>query len=84
MKQPKLKFTRIEILIIRKNLSESYLEHELMSSEIGLSTAKDDNASEKEIDLWKAHVNNIKNQRKVNKNLIRRIDKYFGFDNEQQ
>jgi ABC-type microcin C transport system permease subunit YejB len=53
-----------------------------MSSEIGLSRAKEDNASESEISSWKAQINNIKKERKVNKNLIRKINKYFGFDNE--
>jgi len=83
MKEPKLQFNREELKIIRTQLSEDYFEHQLMSSEIGLSRAKDDNALEKEIDSWKAQVNNIKSQRKVNKNLIRKINKYFGFDNEQ-
>ena len=83
MKEPKLQFSREELHIIRKKLSDCYLEHELMSSEIGLSRAKEDNASESEIRLWKAQINNIKKQRKVNKNLIRKINKYFGFDNEQ-
>lgn len=82
MKEPKLQFSREELHIIRKKLSDCYLEHELMSSEIGLSRAKKDNASESEISLWKAQINNIKKQRKVNKNLIRKINKYFGFDNE--
>ncbi len=82
MKEPKLQFNREELKLIRTQLSEDYFEHQLMSSEIGLSRAKDDNALEKEIDSWKAQVNNIKSQRKVNKNLIRKINKYFGFDNE--
>lgn len=82
MKVPKLQFSREELHIIRQKLSDSYLEHELMSSEIGLSRAKEDNASESEISLWKAQINNIKKERKVNKNLIRKINKYFGFDNE--
>ena len=82
MKEPKLQFSREELHIIRQKLSDSYLEHELMSSEIGLSRAKIDNASEKEISLWKAKVNEIKKERKVNKNLIRKINKFFGFDNE--
>ena len=63
MKEPKLQFNRDELHIIRKKLSECYLEHELMLAEIGLSDAKDDNALEKEIDSWKAQVNNIKKQR---------------------
>ena len=82
MKEPKLQFNREELKLIHTQLSEDYFEHQLMSSEIGLSRAKDDNALEKEIDSWKAQVNNIKSQRKVNKNLIRKINKYFGFDNE--
>tara|TARA_R110002050_G_scaffold37038_1_gene92183 strand:- start:2596 stop:2874 length:279 start_codon:yes stop_codon:yes gene_type:complete len=82
MKEPKLQLNRDDLYIIRKKLSECYLEHELMLAEIGLSNAKDDNALEKEIDSWKAQVNNIKKQRIVNKNLIRKINKYFGFDND--
>jgi len=82
MKEPKLQFSREELHIIRQKLSHCYLEHELMKYEIGLSRAKKDNASEKEISIWKHNVNKIKKQRKVNKNLIRKINKYFGFDNE--
>jgi ABC-type microcin C transport system permease subunit YejB len=82
MKEPKLQFNREELFIIRQTISECYLEHDLMSAEIGLIRAKDDNASENEISLWKAQINNIKKQRKVNKNLIKKINKYFGFDNE--
>jgi hypothetical protein len=82
MKEPKLQFNRDELQIIRQKLSECYLEHELMSAEIGLIRAKDDNASENEISSWKAQINNIKKQRIVNKNLIKKINNYFGFDNE--
>ena len=82
MKVPKLQFSREELHIIRQKLSHCHLEYELTKYEIGLSRAKKDNASESEIRLWKAQINNIKKQRKVNKNLIRKINKFFGFDNE--
>jgi len=82
MKEPKLQLNKKELHIIRQKLSECFLDHELMSSEIGLSRAKDDNASENEISIWKAQIKNIKEQRIVNKNLIKKINNYFGFDNE--
>ena len=82
MKEPKLQLNRDELQIIRKILSECYLEHELMKAEIGLSRAKAENALEQEITRWKGHVINIKERRKINKNLITKINKYFGFDNE--
>jgi len=82
MKEPKLQFKRDELQIIRQILSECYLEHELMKAEIGLSRAKAENASEQEITRWKRHVTQIKERRKVNKNLITKINKYFGFENE--
>lgn len=81
MKEPKLQFNREELSIIRQKLSECYLEHELMSAEIGLSRAKEENA-QNELNAWKVHITDIKQKRKVNKNLIRKINKYFGFDNE--
>ncbi len=82
MKEPKLQFNREELSIIRQKLSECYLEQELMSAEIGLIRAKEENASEREVISWKGHITNIKEKRKVNKNLITKINKYFGFDNE--
>ena len=82
MKKPKLQFNREELLIIRQKLSDCHLEYELTKYEIGLSRAKKDNASEKEISSWEYNLNKIKKERKVNKNLIRKINKYFGFDNE--
>jgi len=82
MKESKLQLNRDELHIIRIKLSECFLDHELMRSEIGLSNAKDDNASENEISSWKAQINHYKKQRKVNKNLIKKINNYFGFDNE--
>ena len=83
MKEPRLRFNKKELSIIREKLSECYLEHELMSAEIGLSRAKKENASENELNQWKVHITDIKQKRKVNKNLIRKINKYFGFDNEE-
>ncbi len=82
MKEPKLQFNREELSIIRQKLSECYLEQELMSAEIGLIRAKEENASEREVISWKGHITNIKEKIKVNKNLITKINKYFGFDNE--
>lgn len=82
MKEPKLQFNREELSIIRQKLSECYLEQELMSAEIGLIRAKEENASEREVISWKAHITDIKQKIKANKNLIKKINKYFGFDNE--
>lgn len=82
MKEPKLQFNREELSIIRQKLSECYLEHELMSAEIGLSTAKEEDAPLNELNAWKIQITDIKQKRKVNKNLIRKINKYFGFENE--
>ena len=82
MKEPRLQFNREELSIIRQKLSECYLENELMSAEIGLSRAKEEDATQNELNRWKVYITNIKQKRKVNKNLIRKINKYFGFDNE--
>ena len=80
--KPKLQFNREELSIIRQKLSECYLDHELMSAEIGLSTAKEEDAPQNELNAWKIQITDIKQKRKVNKNLIRKINKYFGFENE--
>jgi hypothetical protein len=84
MKERKLQFNRDELSIIRAHLSEYYFEDELMKSEMGLSRAKQENATEKEINIWKGHISNLKSVMKTNKNLIKKVNKYFGFDNEQQ
>ena len=82
MKERKLQLNRKELHIIRQKLSECYLEDELMKTEIGFMRAKLENATETEINTWKGHISNLKSVMKTNKNLIKKINNYFGFDNE--
>ncbi len=81
MKEPKLQFNREELKLIRIQLSENYFEHQLMKAEIGLIRAKEENATEKEIVSWKKHKHSLKSVIKTNKNVIKKINNFFGFDN---
>lgn len=67
MKETKLQLNRDELHFLRGNLHRDYFETEITRAVI--------DKDQRMIDYWKG-------QNKINNNLIKRINKYFGFDNE--
>ena len=80
MKEPRLRFNREELKVIHDYLYLEKYETDLMRAEIDYSRAKergDDN-----LGAWKDHLFFVKQKIKTNKNLIKKIEKYFGYDEE--
>ena len=79
MKEPRLRFNREELKVIHDYLYLEKYEADLMRAEIGLSRAKEEN---KYLGAWQSHVYFVKQKIKTNKNLIKKIERYFNYDEE--
>mgnify|MGYP006908256432 CR=1 FL=1 len=79
MKEPRLRFNREELKVIHDYLYLEKYESDLMRAEIGLSRAKEEN---EHLGAWQSHVYFVKQKIKTNKNLIKKIERYFGYDEE--
>ena len=80
MTEPRLRFHREELKVIHDYLYLEKYETDLMRAEIGYSGAKekgDDN-----LGAWKNHLFSVKQKIKTNKNIIKKIERYFGYDEE--
>ena len=80
MKEPRLRFNKEELKVIHDYLYLEKYETDLMSAEIGFSQAKergDDN-----LGSWENHLSFVKQKIKTNKILIKKIERYFAYDEE--
>ena len=80
MKEPRLRFNREELKVIHDYLYLEKYETDLMRAEMDFNSAKENGAPN--LGGWKNHVEYVKQKIKTNKILIKKIERYFGYDEE--
>lgn len=80
MKEPRLRFNREELKVIHDYLYLEKYETDLIRAEMDFNSAKENGASN--LGAWKNHVEFVKQKIKTNKILIKKIEKYFNYDEE--
>ena len=78
MEKPRLRFNREELKVIHDNLYEEKYETDLMRAEIDYRRAKERN--DVNLESWENVLRFVKDKIKTNKKIIKKLDRYFGYD----